>query len=150
MPQIVVSRERKYRSRKEQPCDNCRRRRTCCIRKDDGNCALCSTRGVNCTFISLPEARKTRRSSLSRRRTSTTSSTANLQAEEQQGQASREQPLEYVGLSGTKDLYFVADGGEIPSRSGSGGARSSENLERGPVIPAYFTVSMMHLRKCPT
>lgn len=43
-------------------CDNCRRRRVCCLRNENESCSLCRSRGLNCTFVSLPNP-KTRGSS---------------------------------------------------------------------------------------
>ncbi|KAL2812732.1 fungal-specific transcription factor domain-containing protein [Aspergillus granulosus] len=50
--------QRPYRSRTSKPCDACRRRRTACIRGEWADaCALCSHRGVQCTFLTEPTRR---------------------------------------------------------------------------------------------
>ena len=129
-PTAVVSEERlparKYRSRKQKPCDNCRRRRVCCVRDAEGDCALCSRRSIPCTFSSMPSPRKRQARS------------AGASADAQQGQGEAEPtyaggdeeshvavdatpnaPSEpkggggeegkYIGLTGTDDVYFAVD-----------------------------------------
>lgn len=139
---------RKYRSRKQKPCDNCRRRRVCCVRDAEGDCALCSRRSIPCTFSSEPERRPRRpkrddapevavhslntnssRHSVANPVVSVAPMTPNT------GAFNRVQPLngrrgvgegKYIGLTGTEDVYF--------------------DVERDPVIgndpakEAYFRV----------
>ncbi|KIW16763.1 hypothetical protein PV08_03953 [Exophiala spinifera] len=121
---------RKYRSRKQKPCDNCRRRRVCCVRDAEGACALCSRRSIPCTFSSNPSPRKRPA------RTTTTATDPFPRAEP--GSIPDESPQrianprfvgnpsqptsstthsghkggvegKYIGLTGTEDVYFVAD-----------------------------------------
>ncbi|KAH8810654.1 fungal-specific transcription factor domain-containing protein [Xylogone sp. PMI_703] len=52
---------RKYKSRKQRPCDACRRRKTCCVREAGSvNCKLCISRSRDCRFESVPKARPRR------------------------------------------------------------------------------------------
>ncbi|OQV00676.1 Fungal specific transcription factor domain-containing protein [Cladophialophora immunda] len=117
---------RKYRSRKQKPCDNCRRRRICCVRDAEGACALCSRRSIPCTFSSEPSPRKRRARSPTAKPhapvqddaseespgTSANSGvgphlvvpTANVAEARKNGVDGK-----YVGLSGTDDVYFVAE-----------------------------------------
>lgn len=119
---------RKYRSRKEKPCDNCRRRRVCCVRDAEGDCALCSRRAIPCTFSSEPSPRKRRAQPLSQSREPaearqdrhvTVSKTANRGDGEGK----------YIGLSGTDDVYFVVE------RDHAGG--------NDPAHEAYFRVCLI-------
>ncbi|KAJ5619468.1 hypothetical protein N7510_003452 [Penicillium lagena] len=54
---------RKWRSRKNRPCDTCRRRKTACVIETEPPCRFCRTRGLQCTST---EDRRTRQSRLSR------------------------------------------------------------------------------------
>ncbi|EME44715.1 hypothetical protein DOTSEDRAFT_53722 [Dothistroma septosporum NZE10] len=52
---------RKYKSRKERPCDACRRRKVCCIRDSgDEACSLCRTSGQVCSYDQGPTPRRRR------------------------------------------------------------------------------------------
>ncbi|QSZ30267.1 hypothetical protein DSL72_004789 [Monilinia vaccinii-corymbosi] len=47
------------RSRKDRPCDACRRRKSrCVINEGQSTCVLCQFHSQNCTFVSSPQARK--------------------------------------------------------------------------------------------
>ncbi|RFU26998.1 hypothetical protein B7463_g9353, partial [Scytalidium lignicola] len=49
---------RRYKSRKQRPCDACRRRKTCCVREPGSvNCKLCISRSRDCRFESVPKVR---------------------------------------------------------------------------------------------
>jgi len=128
---------RKYRSRKQKPCDNCRRRRVCCVRDAEGDCALCSRRSIPCTFSSKPSPRKRHARPL------TSSPAVGAQQNEPDGEeeshvTTRTTPPnapperqggaegKYVGLTGTDDVYFVAD--------------RFEGLGNDPAREAYFRV----------
>jgi hypothetical protein len=103
---------RKYRSRKEKPCDNCRRRRVCCVRDAEGDCALCSRRSIPCTFSSAPSPRKRRAGSAtqSREPTQVRQDFSNAVGQiEGSGPRNNGGEGKYVGLSGTDDVYFVVD-----------------------------------------
>ncbi|KAI1609864.1 fungal-specific transcription factor domain-containing protein [Exophiala viscosa] len=115
---------RKYRSRKQKPCDHCRRRRVCCVRDAEGACALCSRRSIPCTFSSKPSPRK-------RQARSTAASTpavvsVDAQSNDHDGGNKKSRAREsttpnasldqkagaegkYIGLTGTDDVYFVVD-----------------------------------------
>ncbi|KIV82859.1 hypothetical protein PV11_04928 [Exophiala sideris] len=111
---------RKYRSRKQKPCDHCRRRRVCCVRDAEGACALCSRRSIPCTFSSKPSPRKRQARSTAASTPAVTSvnaqsngraqsrpreSTTPNAPSEQKGHAEGK----YIGLTGTDDVYFVVD-----------------------------------------
>ncbi|CAK4008924.1 transcriptional regulatory [Lecanosticta acicola] len=52
---------RKYKSRKERPCDACRRRKVCCIREPgDGACSLCRMQNSSCRYDKGPTSRRRR------------------------------------------------------------------------------------------
>ncbi|KAF2772029.1 hypothetical protein EJ03DRAFT_341794 [Teratosphaeria nubilosa] len=48
------------RSRRERPCDGCRRRKSKCVLQDDRRCVLCEFHKQECTFVekALPRKRK--------------------------------------------------------------------------------------------
>ncbi|CAN6606422.1 hypothetical protein TRVA0_003S01464 [Trichomonascus vanleenenianus] len=51
---------RPYRSRRNRPCDLCRRRKTRCDMLPEGTCAMCKKIGGSCTFVAEP-AKKVKR-----------------------------------------------------------------------------------------
>lgn len=52
---------RKYKSRKERPCDACRRRKVCCIREPgDDACSLCRMQQTICQYDQGPTPRRRR------------------------------------------------------------------------------------------
>ncbi|KAL5338968.1 fungal-specific transcription factor domain-containing protein [Aspergillus crustosus] len=51
--------KRVYRSRKQRPCDACRRRKICCVREANAPaCSLCTLRATTCTYQSKPNIRR--------------------------------------------------------------------------------------------
>lgn len=49
-------------TRKERPCDHCRRRKSrCIIPQDAETCIMCQSRGEQCTFVENPQRRKRRK-----------------------------------------------------------------------------------------
>ncbi|EMC95191.1 hypothetical protein BAUCODRAFT_42261, partial [Baudoinia panamericana UAMH 10762] len=46
------------RSRKERPCDGCRRRKSKCVLQDSGRCVLCEFHKQECTFVEKAQPRK--------------------------------------------------------------------------------------------
>ena len=49
-------------TRKDRPCDACRRRKSrCIILENTENCIMCHSRGEECTFVQTPQPRKRRR-----------------------------------------------------------------------------------------
>ncbi|KAL3482571.1 fungal-specific transcription factor domain-containing protein [Aspergillus germanicus] len=58
-PPAAPADTRPYRSKKQQPCDACRRRRIGCIQSPGQlECTLCRHRGNTCTYTSQPRAKK--------------------------------------------------------------------------------------------
>lgn len=115
---------RKYRSRKQKPCDNCRRRRVCCVRDAEGDCALCIRRSIPCTFSSDPSPRKRQAKSATTPSTDPHGeSTSEIRSKPRRDdQVDRETKISeqrsgvegnYIGLSGTDDLYFVVDRSQV-------------------------------------
>lgn len=124
MASADVGPARKYRSRKQKPCDNCRRRRVCCVRDAEGDCALCSRRSIPCTFSSEPSARKRKVKPVETpTANSATQSTGPSSGPIQENTGLRpsgradEPPRsgvnigegKYIGLSGTDDVYFALE-----------------------------------------
>ena len=142
---------RKYRSRKQKPCDNCRRRRVCCVRDAEGDCALCSRRSIPCTFSSAP-ARRAQRSkagsasqaaiqsvdtpptshSTSKPATAVLPLTPEAASNKTHSVGRRRDDGEgnYVGLTGTEDVYFDV--------------RQDQVIGNDPAKEAYFRVSIHH------
>lgn len=59
----LPTRGRVYRSRRQRPCDFCRKRKTCCIIDGEPPCAICQKRGLPCTFsVNVKPARKRQKS----------------------------------------------------------------------------------------
>ena len=132
---------RKYRSRKQKPCDHCRRRRVCCVRDAEGACALCSRRSIPCTFSSKPSPRKRQARSTAantpavvsvdtqsnhhdgsdEKNRARGSTTPNASSEQKAGAEGK-----YIGLTGTDDVYFVVD--------------RFQGLGNDPAREAYFRV----------
>ncbi|KAF8469748.1 fungal-specific transcription factor domain-containing protein, partial [Kalaharituber pfeilii] len=48
------------RTRRERPCDGCRRRKSRCVLNEDGVCVLCRFHKQDCTFVQSPQPRKRR------------------------------------------------------------------------------------------
>ncbi|KAF3200243.1 Fungal specific transcription factor [Orbilia oligospora] len=49
------------RSRKDRPCDACRRRKSRCVMNEDSSvCVLCQFHKQDCTFLQSPQPRKRR------------------------------------------------------------------------------------------
>jgi hypothetical protein len=49
---------RKYKSRKERPCDFCRRRQVSCKIDVAPPCQLCQNHGRECTFVERPKKKR--------------------------------------------------------------------------------------------
>jgi len=55
---------RKYKSRKERPCDFCRRRQVSCKIDVAPPCQLCQNHGRECTFVERPKKKRRPNNSL--------------------------------------------------------------------------------------
>jgi hypothetical protein len=144
MPTTEESVPRLYRSRKQKPCDNCRTRRTCCIRGISEDCALCNARGVRCTFSSKPPTRKRhpKCAPLQRALSNAISSadTAPSLAEQEAGAGNSRQ---WVGLSGVDDPYFVSP----PSEARGNLIADQEHATKpNPDFRSYFKVRTIALQ----
>ncbi|KAF2087637.1 hypothetical protein K490DRAFT_41715 [Saccharata proteae CBS 121410] len=54
-----VTQGRRYKSRKQRPCDACRRRKICCVREpNDAACSLCKMQKLPCQYESMPNPRR--------------------------------------------------------------------------------------------
>lgn len=144
MAPAEIAPARKYRSRKQKPCDNCRRRRVCCVRDAEGDCALCSRRSIPCTFSSEPSPRKRRprldlpppsKSPANHESVPTQNGTsghvtpASKSADSAKRKAGGE--AKYIGLTGTDDVYFVVE--------------RDQGIGNDPAREAYFRVWLIYL-----
>ncbi|KAN0090423.1 Fungal specific transcription factor domain containing protein [Hyaloscypha variabilis] len=113
---------RKYKSRKERPCDACRKRKICCTRDaSEKNCSLCRTRGETCEYVLPPNVRRNRPSNARSRETmSSASSTsftpprpvpscagARITAPRHRMTAPSEWICQFVGFSGDQDPFVL-------------------------------------------
>ncbi|KIW90675.1 uncharacterized protein Z519_08458 [Cladophialophora bantiana CBS 173.52] len=169
MASARVPAARKYRSRKQKPCDNRRHRRICCVRDAEGACALCSRRSIPCTFSSEPSPRKRRARSPTKSsapvRDGTSEKSVGTPANSGGGRhvvvptanatEGRKNRIDgkYIGLSGTDDVYFVAERnqpvGNDPERaSSSASVASAFSTHRARSIePSASVVQMIFLER---
>ncbi|RDW68416.1 hypothetical protein BP5796_09073 [Coleophoma crateriformis] len=113
---------RKYKSRKERPCDACRKRKICCTRDAfEKDCSLCKTRGESCKYVLPPNVRRNRQptanASMSRVASSSSGTSipprpvANASASNQGSRSSKQAASEwicqFVGLSGDQDPFVL-------------------------------------------
>lgn len=99
---------RKYKSRKQRPCDACRRRKICCVREpNDPACSLCRMQKTDCQYQSKPNPR--------RRREKATSPTDVTQDKDPLISSTKgadpvkapEWIYQFVGLSGDQDPFVL-------------------------------------------
>ena len=86
------------RSRKERPCDGCRKRKSKCVLQESRRCVLCEFHKQECTFVekALPRKRKIDESATdenAQRRSSNTSQTRSEQSTSQPPAPPRSAPL---------------------------------------------------------
>ncbi|KIW71965.1 hypothetical protein PV04_00191 [Phialophora macrospora] len=149
MPSVEAARARKYRSRKQKPCDNCRRRRVCCVRDAEGDCALCSRRSIPCTFGSEPTARRPKADSTAPSTEPSTVPHEGRERETPQTTLAKHRKRStgviaeghYIGLSGTDDVYFVVDRDQA---IGNDPAREAYFRERESRSASVFSESSNH------
>ncbi|KAH7336388.1 fungal-specific transcription factor domain-containing protein [Rhexocercosporidium sp. MPI-PUGE-AT-0058] len=115
-PEAQVSLGRKYKSRKERPCDACRKRKICCTRDAyEKDCSLCRTRGESCQYVLPPNVRRNRQPNTAPQvPTSSPSSTGSVLSRHVE---TTSRPLvssgigewicQFVGLSGDQDPYVL-------------------------------------------
>ncbi|KAJ5318409.1 hypothetical protein N7476_004829 [Penicillium atrosanguineum] len=139
-------------------CDNCRRRRVCCLRNEDESCSLCRSRGLQCTFVSSPNPRNCttargkeqivdavpRKSPLSKDKT-----IANKTAENNTTGPS--ETLQYVGLTGDQDPFILQYCKTDRIQRIDGIQWTWHRLSNDPQRPASFTaVPDQHLDARPS
>ncbi|KAH8690613.1 fungal-specific transcription factor domain-containing protein [Talaromyces proteolyticus] len=147
---------RQYRSRKQKPCDLCRKRRICCIREPGSHsCSLCRTRNIDCTYVSSPPVRlRTPKERMRRSHVGNTTPTSPAtESPSMQGRARIEElhhTLQYVGLSGDQDPYLLQHSSRDAKRQDDV-AWACQTVNNDPVMPAQFTiVPDQHLDARPT
>ncbi|KAH6711124.1 fungal-specific transcription factor domain-containing protein [Leptodontidium sp. MPI-SDFR-AT-0119] len=115
-PEAQVSLGRKYKSRKERPCDACRKRKICCTRDAyEKDCSLCRTRGESCQYVLPPNVRRNRQPNAApQTSTSSPSSTGSIPSRRREtrprplgSNGNREWICQFVGLSGDQDPYVL-------------------------------------------
>ncbi|KAL4947402.1 fungal-specific transcription factor domain-containing protein [Aspergillus filifer] len=133
------SSHRLYRSRKQRPCDACRRRKICCVREASSPaCSLCTLRSTTCTYHSQPNIRRRR---ADRRENGTPETTSRLASPES---AEEWTPL-FVGFSSDQDPYILRHcqfKGDSFDRPDWRCRRMALSSETGKVteIPMHFAV----------
>ena len=152
--QLENSSVRPHRSRKQKPCDYCRRRKVCCVRDLEGNCVLCTKRGIKCTFASEPLVRHHPSLSMQRggsanacddpqnvgREDLSPISTAVPHRSTGEGQSRNSESAQYVGLSGDYDPSILDTREPRLVADRHGADWRSHEVRHDPVMPIYFTV----------
>ncbi|EME83990.1 uncharacterized protein MYCFIDRAFT_173052 [Pseudocercospora fijiensis CIRAD86] len=147
---------RKYKSRKERPCDACRRRKVCCIREPgDDACSLCRMQNTSCRYDQGPTPRRRRRRPASAVAAATPSgesdqtppgpilipsNTAPLTPSVSQEQASGEWISQYVGLSGDQDPYVLRHSNFNKSNYYKSGDWACLRVRSDGIVPSIFTL----------
>ncbi|KXT17020.1 hypothetical protein AC579_4330 [Pseudocercospora musae] len=145
---------RKYKSRKERPCDACRRRKVCCIReRGDDACSLCRMQNTSCRYDQGPTPRRRRPASAVATATSsgesdqTTagpilihSNTAPLTPSVSQEQNSGEWISQYVGLSADQDPYVLRHSNFNKSNYYKSGDWACLRVRSDGLVPSIFTL----------
>ncbi|KAL3460123.1 fungal-specific transcription factor domain-containing protein [Aspergillus heterothallicus] len=101
---------RSYRSRKQRPCDACRRRKICCVREADAiACSLCRLRSATCTYQSEPNIRRRRGHNVEvySPPTPTPTPTSATAASSVSKSSSEEWTPLFVGFSGDQDPFIL-------------------------------------------
>ncbi|KAK6585975.1 hypothetical protein PZA11_001032 [Diplocarpon coronariae] len=117
-PETAAGVGRKYKSRKERPCDACRKRKICCTRDaHEKDCSLCRTRGESCAYLRPPNVRRNRLpSAVHKARSSTASSSprstgsvspVNAEVGSGRGEGSGGWTSQFVGSSGELDPHVL-------------------------------------------
>lgn len=117
-PQVNAG--RKYKSRKERPCDACRKRKICCTRDAyEKDCSLCKTRGETCKYVLPPNVRRNRQPGANPRPRASTSSASSTTstipprpvqpclAPKAGTSPAGEWICQFVGLSGDQDPFVL-------------------------------------------
>ncbi|KAM3420876.1 hypothetical protein BST61_g4113 [Cercospora zeina] len=145
LPALPPAQGRKYKSRKQRPCDACRRRKVCCIREPgDAACSLCRMQSQTCSYNLGPTPRRRRPAEISQ------SNPNHGDAPEAgspppppiniQDSASLEWRSRYVGLSSDQDPFVLRHANFNESnyyRSGEWACLMLQNTGR---VPSLFTV----------
>ncbi|KAI5360092.1 hypothetical protein Slin15195_G119540 [Septoria linicola] len=144
---------RKYKSRKERPCDACRRRKVCCIREPgDDACSLCRMQSQICSYDQGPTPRR-RRPVTSALPSSNedavivpnTIARATSSAPSPNHESGpREWASQYVGLSGDHDPFVLRHANFGPSNYYRSGDWACLRLQSSAAIPSLFTVSPLN------
>ncbi|KAH6662254.1 fungal-specific transcription factor domain-containing protein, partial [Halenospora varia] len=178
-PQAQVNVGRKYKSRKERPCDACRKRKICCTRDAyEKDCSLCKTRGESCKYVLPPNVRRGRAAPSSRPGTAMSTGSASSStstpvprssrgtqaprrqnanpefgAELRRGSASGsgEWICQFVGLSGDQDPYVLRHCSFNALNCYKAPDWAILRVKGGDDIPLHFTVTPdSHLEAQPS
>lgn len=177
-PPPQVNTGRKYKSRKERPCDACRKRKICCTRDAyEKDCSLCKTRGESCKYVLPPNIRRGRAAPAGRPETamsnasSSSSSTpvprssrglltprkqnadSGFGGELRRGSASGsgEWICQFVGLSGDQDPYVLRHCSFNALNCYKAPDWAILRVKGGDDIPLHFTVTPdSHLETQPS
>lgn len=158
---------RKYKSRKERPCDACRRRKVCCIREPgDEACSLCRMQQTVCQYDQGPTPRRRRPPGaprLSRSSAYTPTRSSGNPATPSPSIASRshlpsevappaagEWISQYVGLSGDQDPFVLRHCNFNGSNYYKSGDWACLRVRTDGAFPSHFTlVPASHLDARP-
>ncbi|KAF2209038.1 hypothetical protein CERZMDRAFT_47994 [Cercospora zeae-maydis SCOH1-5] len=135
---------RKYKSRKQRPCDACRRRKVCCIREPgDAACSLCRMQSQNCSYDLGPTPRRRRPADTSQ---PNSHQGFDLEAASPpppptngQDSASVEWLARYVGLSSDQDPHVLRHANFNKSNCYRSGNWACLMLQDTGSVPSLFT-----------
>ncbi|KAF2765730.1 hypothetical protein EJ03DRAFT_330720 [Teratosphaeria nubilosa] len=147
-----ASQGRKYKSRKERPCDACRRRKVCCIREaGDEACSLCRMQHGVCRYDQGPTPRRRRPTPQQPLETPSETESITTPSFPTQAPPSRAivSPLEpasgewisqYVGLSGDQDPYVLRHCQFNKSNYYRSGDWACLRVRSDGAVPSHFTL----------
>ncbi|KAH9828402.1 Fungal trans-domain-containing protein [Teratosphaeria destructans] len=148
-----ASQGRRYKSRKERPCDACRRRKVCCIREPgDEACSLCRMQNGVCRYDQGPTPRRRRPATqqplATPRETESVTTTLSrpTQAPPAKALASPSEPpsgewiSQYVGLSGDQDPFVLRHCHFNGSNYYRSGDWACLRVRGDGAVPSHFTL----------
>lgn len=151
--------QRPYRSKKQKPCNTCRRRRAGCIREGSFACAFCTQRNLDCIVEPDLQAQQGNLDSLKTRSqrarasvdpvslqdsTRTLASTSNRlnPTNHPRSNSSSRQTLQYVGPSGDYDSFILQHRTWEEPEDFDSAEWTCRRINRDLSNPVHFSVRM--------
>ena len=147
------SKKRPYRSRKQKPCNNCRKRKIFCTRTNDGPCSLCEARDISCVIEGSDDSFAASRQPLDSNPAAPASHgpeasshndglTSSGLCGHYVNTAEQVEVERFVGLSSDLDLFVLRHRVWPETNATPKTTWSCQRIGTDPVSPAYFTVSV--------